>query len=55
MVNIGKSQLGGVSGDALMKGIDNIVFGQHLSKVHTWAKVIGYTSGYDFRLNFLLY
>jgi len=33
VVNIGKSQLGGVSGDALMKGIDNIVFGQHLSKV----------------------
>ncbi len=40
MVNIGKSQLGGVSGDALMKGIDNIVFGQHLSKVTPKKKIL---------------
>jgi hypothetical protein len=34
VVNIGKSQLGGVSGDALlMRGIDNIFLGQHLSKL----------------------
>lgn len=31
VVNIDKSQLGGVSWDVLMRGIDNILFGQHLS------------------------
>jgi hypothetical protein len=39
VVNIGKSQLGGVSGDALMRGIDNIFFGQQLVKSDTPKKI----------------
>jgi hypothetical protein len=44
VVNIDKSQLGGVSWDVLMRGIDNILFGQHLSplsplrKKKSWIK-----------------
>jgi hypothetical protein len=35
VVNIGKGQLGGVNGDALMRGIDNIFFGKQFVKSDT--------------------